>query len=339
MSDEIAGYTINFRKRLGKGAIGNVYVATDRNGRKVAAKEVDSKRSERSALRELDNAWKQKQLEHENIVEILHIHDDEDTWVFMEYCSAGDLNTYSKTNFQQLQEFKLEIMAQITKGLEFLHSLRIAHRDIKPENILVKNESPATGIVVKLTDFGLAKFIDPDDSTSAMETNLGTYHYKAPEFSDANPDDGKIKYHKDIDTFALGLTFLALNQAKEGQHLKPLAEGCNEAEKKQPIGLLMLNRKKFEHKNLIIVKTHKTDSKEINDIKELITICTSINPDGRPNAKQLLVNIKKLQHENSPHQLRRKPAFRRPKSDFLLPNKLQNPPAKVPVSKVVSNPV
>ena len=295
MSDIIAGYTINFRKRLGKGAMGYVYPATSKDGTKVAAKEVDLKRSERSALRELDNAWKQKQLEHRNIVQIFHIHNEEDTWIFMEYCREGDLNTYSRNHFQELQKFKLDIMGQITKGLEFLHSLRIAHRDIKPENILVQSESEAQPILVKLTDFGLSKFIDPDDSTSEMETNLGTYHYKAPEFWDASPEDGKIKYHKDTDTFALGLTFLSLIQAKEGQHLKPVAEDCSEAEKKQPIGLLMLNRRNFAQKELVVVKVRETDNRETKCIKDLIRTATSINPDERTNPKQIWETIMTLQ--------------------------------------------
>ncbi len=295
MSVEIAGYTINLRKRLGKGALGIVYTATDKDGSTVAAKEVDSARSERSALRELDNARKQKQLEHENIVKIFHIHNEEDIWVFMEHCCGGDLNTYSKTHYDQFQILKLEIMAQMTKGLEFLHGLRIAHRDIKPENTLIQSESETQGVVVKLTDFGLAKFIDPDDSTSAMETNVGTYQYKAPEFWDANPDDGKIKYHKDTDTYALGLTFLAMIQAKEGRHLKPVLEGCTEAEKKQPIGLLMLNRKNFGQKELEIIKVDQMDNAEVASIKQLIKNTTSINPADRPNATMILENIKRLQ--------------------------------------------
>ncbi len=193
MTDEIAGYLVNFRKRLGRGAIGNVYMATDKDGNKVAAKQVDSSRSERSAVRELQNAQRHALLIHENIVKIFEILNEEDIWVFMEYCEGGDLNDYSKKCFSEMQEKKISIMHQTAKGLAFLHNQRIVHRDIKPENVLVKPNSGSSLVTVKLTDFGLAKYLDPDDTTSAMETKLGTILYMAPEFYNQN-EKGKVKY-------------------------------------------------------------------------------------------------------------------------------------------------
>ncbi len=186
MTEKIAGFEVNFRKSLGRGAIGNVYMATGKDGSNIAAKQVDKTRSERSALRELGNALKLKQLLHENIVEILHIYDEEDIWIFMEFCSGGDLNNSSRKNFKELQKNKFDIMIHVSRGLAFLHSLRIAHRDIKPENILIQPVPGIRPMVAKLADFGLAKFIDPEDSTSAMETHVGTRLYMAPEFWDMN---------------------------------------------------------------------------------------------------------------------------------------------------------
>ncbi len=138
MTDNIAGYEVNFRRKIGRGAIGNVYMAKDESGTIIAAKEVDKPRSDRSAVRELQNAQKQSKLNHPNIVKIFHICNEEDgIWVFMEFLGGRDLKLYAKEHNSELQKNRLELMTQISRGLNFLHELKIAHRDIKPENILL----------------------------------------------------------------------------------------------------------------------------------------------------------------------------------------------------------
>ena len=157
MTDKIAGYEVNFRKRIGRGAMGNVYKATGKDGTIIAAKQIDTSMSERKAVRELKNAQKQLKLNHENIVKIFHICNEEpegDIWVFMEFLPGGDLNNYARNNHVQLQANKVNLMTLISEGLAFLHDSRIAHRDIKPENILIQPIGENTNISVKLTDFG-----------------------------------------------------------------------------------------------------------------------------------------------------------------------------------------
>ncbi len=114
-------------------------------------------------------------------------------------------------------------MVQITNGIEHLHQNNIVHRDIKPGNILV-TASPHDGrFVVKLTDFGLSKFLDPTDETSAMSSDVGTLMFKAPEYFDAyrGQGQGKRNYHRNVDIYAAGLTFLSMIEAKEGEPLRP----------------------------------------------------------------------------------------------------------------------
>ncbi len=210
---KLAGYAIFLRKRLGRGAFGTVYKALDSNGCTVAAKEIDKDHNSRGALREIDNANKQRKLNHENIVKILDVNNEEDEmWMFLEYCDGGDLNTYSRNHFQELKNNQLRVMKETAKGLHFLHKLRIAHRDIKPENILIQTKSGSPQ--VKLTDFGVSKFHSEDATCSAMHTNLGTHTYKAPEFWNVDQEDGSITYYKNVDVYALGLTYLAILQAK-----------------------------------------------------------------------------------------------------------------------------
>ena len=208
----IAGYDVDVRNILGRGGYGTVYKAKDKNGITVAAKEIDKNPNSKAALKELENCIKQKQLNHENIVKILDIHNRDEKWMFLEFCNGGDVNNFARNHFKQFGKGKLLMMQQIANGLNFLHERRIAHRDMKPENVLIQYGADSQHITVKLTDFGLAKFHALDAKTSVMHTNLGTHTYKAPEFWDWN--DGNITYRKSIDIYAMGLTFLAILQAR-----------------------------------------------------------------------------------------------------------------------------
>ncbi len=287
---------MNFRHRLGRGAIGNVYLATDKDGTTVAAKLVDNLRSERSAVRELQNSRKQLGLQHENIVKIFNIYIEEDIWVFMEYCEGSDLNEYSRKHYNELQQNRINIMTQISRGLAFLHDSKIIHRDIKPDNILIQPAAGVESVTAKLSDFGLAKFQEPEESTSVMDTQLGTRHYMAPEFWDKK-SGGHIKYHKSVDTYALGMTYLAIVLAKKGKTLKPEVDHIieeTELELDLPIGQIMMNRKKTGQPRLTVVLDRPEDSPELRALKALIRISTALRPEDRPSARQIQACMESL---------------------------------------------
>lgn len=74
---------------------------------------------------------------------------------------------------------RLKIISDVAKALAYLHSdcrQTIAHLDIKPENILLDEVFTA-----KISDFGLAKLIDREQS-SVMTRLRGRLGYLAPEW-------------------------------------------------------------------------------------------------------------------------------------------------------------
>lgn len=79
---------------------------------------------------------------------------------------------------------KLDAIFQAANAIDYVHSCRIVHRDIKPSNMLaalIPGENNRLHCVVKLADFGLAKFSSMSTSLSRDAGFVGTVAYASPE--------------------------------------------------------------------------------------------------------------------------------------------------------------
>jgi len=109
-----------------------------------------------------------------------HYDTNEDLCIVMELCEGGELfnRIVEKGCFSEKDASR--VVKQITKAVEYLHSIGIVHRDIKPENLLfstIENDS-----VIKLADFGLAKQLEYQGGRALLKASLsGTPAYCAPE--------------------------------------------------------------------------------------------------------------------------------------------------------------
>ena len=78
----------------------------------------------------------------------------------------------------------VRITSQVARGLSRAHALGIVHRDLKPANIfLARSQDDESGQIAKVLDFGIAKMIDANESTSTTRTGtvLGTPQFMSPE--------------------------------------------------------------------------------------------------------------------------------------------------------------
>jgi len=86
----------------------------------------------------------------------------------------------------------------IIDAIKYCHDLGIIHRDIKPENLLYSSKDDKG--VVKISDFGLARFLNNELATTAC----GTPGYVAPEVLQG------VGYGKEVDIWSIGIVLYIL---------------------------------------------------------------------------------------------------------------------------------
>ena len=159
---------------LGRGGMGKVYRATDReNGQIVALKVLSASpdgvdwigrfQREGEALRRLN---------HPHIVKMLHQFEEHGRhYLVLECVSGGSLSELPGLPVKRVVEIFLDLADALTRA----HQLGIIHRDLKPDNVLLAEDGS-----VRLTDFGMASLRGAAPLT-AKGAVLGTLPYMSPQ--------------------------------------------------------------------------------------------------------------------------------------------------------------
>ncbi|KAG6721642.1 hypothetical protein I3842_03G122000 [Carya illinoinensis] len=178
---ELEKATDGFREEVGRGSFGTVYKGAILNGQKVVA----VKRLEKVlAEGEIEFQTEMKVIgrtHHRNLVCLLgYCHEGSHRLLVYEYMCNGSLaNILFTPEKQPCWEERMGIARDIARGILYLHEeceRQIIHCDIKPQNILMDDYGRA-----KISDFGLAKLLKPDQ-TRTFTGIRGTRGYVAPEW-------------------------------------------------------------------------------------------------------------------------------------------------------------
>jgi serine/threonine protein kinase/tetratricopeptide (TPR) repeat protein len=194
------------RKELGKGAMGVVYLAYDPVlEREVALKVMASTIVSDKELKERfeREAKAVARLQHPNIVTVYDLGYDQEgaPFIAMELLKGDDLENHMRKKPPTFVE-KIEVIAQVCRGLAHAHSNGIVHRDIKPANIFVSDSKD-----VKIMDFGVARWMQSSQTqTGAI---LGTADYMSPEQIRGHKVDGRS------DIFSVGVILYRLLTKKK----------------------------------------------------------------------------------------------------------------------------
>ncbi|KAF7809419.1 G-type lectin S-receptor-like serine/threonine-protein kinase LECRK3 [Senna tora] len=200
---ELKKATNGFKEELGKGSFGAVYKGTLNKGRRlIAVKRLEKlvEEGEREFLAEMRSIGK---AHHRNLVRLLgYCAEGSKRLLVYEYMSNGSLGKliFSDTTRPDWDE-RRRIALDVARGILYLHEeceAPIIHCDIKPQNILMDEWCTA-----KISDFGLAKLLTPDQ-TRTFTGVRGTRGYLAPEWQKNIPISVKA------DVFSYGIVMLEI---------------------------------------------------------------------------------------------------------------------------------
>ncbi|WP_051853072.1 protein kinase domain-containing protein [Streptomyces aureocirculatus] len=166
---------------LGRGGMGEVFLARDRRGQLVAVKRVrpslvHERDARRRFAREVAAA---RRVESPLVAQVLDAAPEADQpWLATEYVPGIALSEAVDTYGPLPEPYVRAIARQLTDALAAIHRAGLVHRDFKPSNVLLSAHGP------RVLDFGVARHLHASTFTTS-QAFLGTPAFAAPEQWDA----------------------------------------------------------------------------------------------------------------------------------------------------------
>ncbi len=190
---------------VGVGGMAAVYRVDDEDGEAVAVKLMHEHLSNNTSLRErfLREATILDQVDHPNSVTVYATGENADgeAYFVMELLEGIEVGTVWKRKGTFPTGGALRIVHQVLDCLDAYHRAGVLHRDLKPGNLFLTQAG-----IVKLIDFGLARYRVEGRATTKKGTALGTPAYMAPEQALGKQE----QVDERTDVFGVGATLFAL---------------------------------------------------------------------------------------------------------------------------------
>jgi eukaryotic-like serine/threonine-protein kinase len=193
-------------RMIGRGAMADVYRATDPAGAEVAVKILRQSvaRDPEAVARFEREAQVQRLVRHRNVAALLDsgVTPEGEPFIVVELLRGKSLRTVIKTEGRVTARRAASYIWQACQGLAAVHASGIIHRDLKPANLMLE-PSPGPIERVVLIDFGFAALEGASKLTQQGHV-VGSLTYLPPERLRGEPGDERS------DLYALGVILVEL---------------------------------------------------------------------------------------------------------------------------------
>jgi serine/threonine-protein kinase len=208
--------------QIGRGGMGRVFKAQHRTMKRIVALKVlapELLKTERAIELFQHEVRATGRLVHPNIVTAYDANEIKGRYyLVLEFVDGPNLDQLVRERGHLSVGLACDYIRQVACGLMCAHALGMVHRDIKPANILVQwhgNAGDGAPGLVKISDFGLARFSAPD-AANPVTGHAGTIATKqntvmgTPDF--LSPEQARCLHQTDVrsDLYSLGCTFYFL---------------------------------------------------------------------------------------------------------------------------------
>ncbi|PON32964.1 Cysteine rich receptor like kinase [Parasponia andersonii] len=276
---EVATNKFSADNKLGEGGFGEVYKGTLPDEQLVAVKRL-SKGSGQGAEEFKNEVILLAKLQHRNLVRLLGFClEGEEKLLVYEFVPNKSLDYFLYDPGKQGQldwSIRYKIVGGIARGILYLHEdsqLKIIHRDLKASNILLDAEMTA-----KISDFGMARIFDVDQTRGNTSRIVGTYGYMSPEYA----MQGQFSQKSDVYSFGVLILEIISGKKNSNFYQSDYAEDLLSYAWK-------LWKEGFPLKLLDPTLTQSYSENEVIRCIHIGLLCVQEDPEDRPTMKTIVL--------------------------------------------------